>query len=119
MWTLGLTGLLALGFLLVPETVLRVLTNTAYLGAAPALQVIGLSMMFFGLASLFMNYGLATDRHQYITFVLLFTVVEVLLLVLFHTSPVVIAYDMLVTSLLMCVVSWVYMELQWRSVPNY
>lgn len=117
--TLLLTGLLAMGFLLVPETVLRVLTNTAYLGAAPALQVLGLSMMFFGLASLFMNYGLATDRHQYITFVLLFTAVEVLLLVLFHSSPVEIAYDMLVSSLLMCVVSWIYMELKWRSHPNY
>ena len=117
--TLLLTGLLAMGFLLVPETVLRVLTNTAYLGAAPALQILGLSMMFFGLASLFMNYGLATDRHQYITFVLLFTVVEVLLLVLFHSSPVEIAYDMLVSSLLMCVISWIYMELKWRSHRNY
>lgn len=117
--TLLLTGLLAMGFLLVPETVLSVLTNTAYLGAAPALQILGLSMMFFGLASLFMNYGLATDRHQYITFVLLFTVVEVLLLVLFHSSPVEIAYDMLVSSLLMCVISWIYMELKWRSHPNY
>ena len=81
--------------------------------------MIGFSMMFFGLASLFMNYGLAMDRHQYTSFLLIFTLVEVALLALFHSTPVEIAYDMLVTSLLMCVVSWVYMELKWRSVTIY
>lgn len=118
-WTLGLSGLCAMGFLLLPDTVLGLLSNKSYLGAAPVLQVIGFSMMFFGLASLFMNYGLATDRHQYTSFLLIFTLVEVALLALFHSTPVEIAYDMLVTSLLMCVVSWVYMELKWRSVTIY
>jgi O-antigen/teichoic acid export membrane protein len=119
MWNLTLTGMLALAFLLVPETVLGLLSTTSYLGAAPALQVVGISMMFFGLGVLFMNYGLATDRHQYIFFMLLFTVVEVVLLILFHSTPVEISYDMLVTGVLMCFVSWAYMELKWRSVPNY
>jgi O-antigen/teichoic acid export membrane protein len=119
LWNLGLTGLMAFGFLLLPETVLGVLSSTSYLGAAPSLQVVSISMIFFGLAGLFMNYGLATDRPAYIFFMMAFTVVEVLLLMVFHDSPVTIAYDMLVTCLFMCVVSWGYMEFRCRSRPNY
>jgi O-antigen/teichoic acid export membrane protein len=118
-WNLALTGLVALGFLLLPDLVLKILSNDSYIAAAPSLQVLGIAMMFFGLASLFMNYGLATNRHQYIAVILVFTLAEIALVMLFHSSPFEIACDMLVTSLSMCLLSYAYMEYMFRTETTY
>ena len=121
-WNVALTGLAAVVFLLLPDTILRLLSSVSvdnYAMAEQAIQVLGISMMFFGLTSLFMNYGLATNRHQYIIVILSFTLVEVALLMLFHSSPVAIAYDMLIVSLSMCLISYAYMEFKFRTETTY
>jgi O-antigen/teichoic acid export membrane protein len=121
-WNIVLSGLAALAFILLPDIILRLLSSVSvdsFSIAEQSLQVLGISMLFFGLASLFMNYGLATNRHQYIAVILSFTLVEVVLLMLFHSSPVEIAYDMLIVSLSMCLISYVYMEFKFHTETTY
>jgi O-antigen/teichoic acid export membrane protein len=121
-WNIALSGFAAAAFLLLPDFLLGLLTSVSvdnYSIAGPAMQVLGISMMFFGLTSLFMNYGLATNRHQYIAVILTFTLVEVALVMLFHSSPVEIAYDMLIVSLSMCLISYIYMEFKFHTESVY
>lgn len=121
-WNIVLSGLAALAFLILPDIILGLLTSVPvsdYSITRPALQVLGISMVFFGLTSLFMNYGLATNRHQYIAVILTFTLFEVVLVMLFHSSPVEIAYDMLIVSLSMCLISYVYMEFKFHTETTY
>ncbi|OPY31675.1 MAG: Polysaccharide biosynthesis protein [Methanomassiliicoccales archaeon PtaU1.Bin124] len=119
LYCLGLTGVAALVFLLAPNFVLTLLTSNKYADAAGPLQILGVSMMFFGLASLFMNYGLATNRRQYISVLIALTVVQFVLITLYHSTPMDIAYDMLATSMAICVFSWLYMELKFRTSATY
>jgi len=75
--TILLSGLAAAAFVLFPDAILHLLVpNNPYLvQIAPVLQILAPTMALFGLANLFMLYGLATDGHAYIVIQLLSTLV--------------------------------------------
>ena len=50
---------IALVFYIIPETLIRILYGSAYLGAVPLLHWLGLAMIFFGLLQLWTNYLMA------------------------------------------------------------
>lgn len=109
---LAMTGLVVISYFLFPDIILRLLYGgDKYIGAAAGLGILGLAMALLGVASLFMNYGLATDSRVYLAIMVFFTGMQVALIVLFHDSLVTIALDMLVAFGGTTLVSWAYMEL--------
>ncbi len=118
LWAFALTGGAALVYLLMPSIILEVLYGNEYSGAASALGIMGLAMAFFGLTNLFMNYGLATNSKMFSLTIFIFTVLEVVLIVTYHDSPVTIALDLFVVGLGTFLSSWTYMELKFRNDIN-
>ena len=115
LWALALTGGVALLYLPFPSFILESLYGNAYSGAATALSILGVAMAFFGLTNLFMNYGLAINSKMFSFTIFIFTILELLLIVTYHDSPVAIALDLLVVSLGTFISSWAYMELKFRK----
>lgn len=118
LWAFGLTGGVALVYLIMPSFILEVLYGNDFSGAATALSILGMAMAFFGLTNLFMNYGLAINSKIFSLTIFIFTVLEILLIVSYHDSPVVIALDLFVVGLGTFISSWAYMELKFRKDAN-
>jgi O-antigen/teichoic acid export membrane protein len=114
-WTLVVSGLVALFYYFEPGFIINLLYGTDYEGASSALAVIGIAMTMFGLATLFMNYGLATDSNALIMILAFFSVLEVALIVLFNSTPLQIAIDLLISSAGICIMSYLHLELRHRS----
>jgi O-antigen/teichoic acid export membrane protein len=115
LWAFALTVGVALVYLVAPSLILEILYGNAYSGAASALSILGMAMAFFGLTNLFMNYGLATNSKIFSLTIFIFTVLEVVLIVTYHDSPVTIALDLFVVGLGTFISSWSYMELKFRK----
>ena len=112
--TLGLGMIIALAYMIFPAPILNFLYGTVYADAATALSIVGFAMVFFGVAGLFLNYGLAIASRVYIAIFSVFTALQIALIVLFHSSPTEIALDLLVTSAGLVLVSWACMETRAR-----
>lgn len=114
-WLVGLTlGMVWTGFLLFPDVVMRIAYGAPYADAAECLPVVILAFALFGLASVFMKYGMATSDHVYAWIIAAFTVIGVLLVIANHATPLDVGYDMLFTSAGICTCSVIYMEASWR-----
>jgi O-antigen/teichoic acid export membrane protein len=109
-WSLVFMLSFALIYLLFPQQILHFLYGEQYIGAANALSILGFAMTFFALSGLILNYGLAVGSKVFIAVYSSFLVVEVTLIVLFHDSATTIALNMLVTSLCLAIVSFIFME---------
>jgi O-antigen/teichoic acid export membrane protein len=118
-WTLVISGIVALAYILIPGFIINLLYGAAYIEAAPSLAVLGLAMTMFGLASLFMNYGLATDSHALIVILAFFTVLEIALIEIWNATPLQIATDLLVGSAGICILSLAHLEIRRRSHGLY
>ncbi len=118
-WTLVISGIVALAYILIPGFIINLLYGAAYIEAAPSLAVLGVAMTMFGLASLFMNYGLATDSHALIVILAFFTVLEIALIEVWNATPLQIAIDLLVGSAGICILSLAHLEIRRRSHGLY
>jgi O-antigen/teichoic acid export membrane protein len=118
LWAFALTGGVALAYLVMPSFILEVLYGNDFSGAATALSILGMAMAFFGLTNLFMNYGLAVNSKIFSLMIFIFTVLEIILIVSYHDSPVTIALDLFVIGLGTFISSWAYMELKFRKDAN-
>jgi O-antigen/teichoic acid export membrane protein len=114
--TLILSGLVALAYLFIPDTIVSILIpGNLYRDLIPALLgPLGIAMVFLGLANLFMLYGLATDGHAYIIIMGLSVFVlgsAVGLVVISGTifTPTILAYIMIATGLFIVTLSAVYL----------
>jgi O-antigen/teichoic acid export membrane protein len=114
-WTLAISGVAAAVFLVIPDSVIGILYTSDYQSAGPSLSVLGVAMVLFGLATLFMNFGLATDSNAFITIMAVFTVLEIGLIAVWNTTPLEIAIDLLVSSIGLCAFSWAHLEIRRRS----
>jgi O-antigen/teichoic acid export membrane protein len=114
-WTLVISGLVAVVFLAIPDSVIGILYTSDYQGAGPSLSILGVAMVLFGLATLFMNFGLATDSNAFITILAFFTVLEIALIAIWNATPLEISIDLLGSSIGLCAFSWVHLELRHRS----
>lgn len=74
------------------------------------LQILGFAMVFFAMASLFMIYGLATDYRMLIWILAAATIMEILLIFLFHQSAEAIASDLLVSGIVTTALSSLYLR---------
>jgi O-antigen/teichoic acid export membrane protein len=114
-WTLLISSAVAVVFLMIPGLVIETLFGPSFSAAAPSLAVLGVAMVLFGLATLFMNFGLATDSNALITILAIFTVLEIIMIAIWNATPLDISLDLLVSSAGICALSWTHLELKHRS----
>ncbi len=114
-WTLAISSAVALVYLFIPEYVVNLLYGSGYVAAAPSLAVLGIAMVLFGLATLFMNFGLATDSNALIAILAVFTILEISLISIWNSTPMDISFDLLVSSIGICAFSWIHLEQRHRS----
>ncbi len=100
---------------LMPELVMRTVYGEAYVGAAGVLVILCLAMTLFGLASLFMAFGLATDGNRFIAIIAFFAVVEVVLMSLYNQTIEQLALVILGVSALMSAFCLIYLVYAVRS----
>lgn len=115
LWSLVLCVTPTLVIALVPELVMRIVYGEAYVGAAGVLVILCMAMTLFGLASLFMVFGLATDGNRFIAIIAFFSVVEVVSMSLYNETIEQLALVILVVSALMSVFCLLYLTYAVRS----
>ncbi|OPY32626.1 MAG: Polysaccharide biosynthesis protein [Methanomassiliicoccales archaeon PtaU1.Bin124] len=101
-------------FVLFPDQILRLIYQDSYVDAGPCLPTVIAAFALFGLASVYMNYGLARNDPVYVFILAIFTVIGTFLVLMYHQSPLQLGQDMLFASAGICVTSELYMELRWR-----
>lgn len=110
--TLAITGVITLFCWAFPRFVLNFVYGDEFLDAAEILPVVILAFSLFGLATMFQRYGLATWKWTLIEIYVIFTVIGIGLISVFHGSPMEIALDMLACSAGISIFSAVYLELK-------
>ncbi len=115
LWSLLLCGAPTLMIALMPEFVIGTIYGEAYLGAAGVLVILCLAMTLFGLASLFMVFGLATDGNRFIAIIAFFAVIEVVLMSIFNQSIEQLATVILLVSALMATFCLLYLTYAIKS----
>ncbi len=96
---MGLCLLVNIVVMLFPSEIINILYGNEYVGAENTLIIMSWAMTFLSLSNLFMNYGLATDDYPYIFIMAFFTMLEIGLIILYHSSMEAIASSVLVSSL--------------------
>ncbi len=85
-YTIVLAGSGTLLYILFPRLVMGVLFGGKYLEAASILALYGFAMLPMGLLLILINYNLARTNTKFIKFLILFTFLQVCLIVLFHQT---------------------------------
>lgn len=103
---------------LIPELVMETVYGEAYVGGG-VLVILCLAMTLFGLASLFMVFGLATDDDLLIAIIAFFAVAEVALMSLYNQTIEQLALVILGVSALMSAFYLIYLLYAARSGGPY
>ena len=102
-----------IGCTLFPNDIMNIVYTYHYAEAAICLPVVIAAFSLFGLASIFMNYGLARSDNAFIAILAIFSGLGVIAILLNHQTPIDIGYDMLIAGAGICISSLLYMELRW------
>lgn len=83
-----IAGIALVLYYLFPETIIRILSlgSTEYLAASNILFILGLSLTFLSLTNLKIIYSLSIKRMKFASFLILFVIIQIILLTLFHNS---------------------------------
>lgn len=95
-----LSGSVTLAYLLFPNVAIGVF-GPNYTGAIPLIAPYGLAMFFFSLTVVIMHYHLALKDMRYIALFAGFTVLEVVMFIVFHSSLLEMARVLLVSNFLL------------------
>jgi len=106
---------MVLAYLLLADPLIGLLYGAEYAGASIYLSILALAMSLFGMANLFMILGLSMDSFGYIWILASFTVVQLVLFMLFHSELMQLAWAMLVIGMGICLSS---AALMWRSMRH-
>ncbi|OGD66828.1 hypothetical protein A3F08_00415 [Candidatus Berkelbacteria bacterium RIFCSPHIGHO2_12_FULL_36_9] len=91
-------------FVIFPEFTIKVLFGSQYLSGANILGSLSLAMFFLALVNVFVNYYMAIGKNGYIYFLLIFAILEIVLMILFHSNFQQIINNLIITfgGLLTC-----------------
>lgn len=106
-YTAILSGSIALAYLFFPQLVVKVF-GANYKAALPLVAPYGLAMFFFSLTVIVMHYHLAIRNMRYIAFFSGFTLLEIFLLAIFHSSILEMVEVLLVANFLLLIMSLFY-----------
>jgi len=106
-YTALLSGSVVAVYLLLPGVVV-LLFGPSYAEALPLVAPYATAMLFFSLTGIILNYHLAVKNLRYVPIFAAFTFAEVLLLLLFHPSPLAMSYVLMLANLALLVASLAY-----------
>jgi O-antigen/teichoic acid export membrane protein len=102
-----------IGITLFPNEVINIVSTYHYAEATICLPVVIAAFSLLGLASVFMNYGLARSDNVYVGILAVFSGLGVIAILLNHKTPIDFGYDLLFAGAGICISSFSYMELRW------
>ena len=108
-YTAVLSGAMALGYWFFPNLAITIPYGAEYLDAIPILRIYGIAMFFFSLTVVIMRYTLAISHVKYVYLLLIFTVLEIGLLYLFHSTIYIMAQILLIVNFLLFLSSYIYL----------
>ncbi len=112
------TGILAALFWFFPSQIIEIPFGAEYIGAAPLIQLYGLTTLFFSLTVVIMRFNLAIHNTKYVYLLLSFTVLEVGLLSVFNNDPMEMIRVLLVVNVVLFIASYVYVKLNVNFLKN-
>ena len=102
-----LSGFVVATYILFPRLVV-IFFGSRYLEALPLIAPYGLAMLFFSLSTILLNYHLAIKNMRYVVIFAGFTILEVFLLLIFHTSPLEMIYVLLSVNFALLIAGLIY-----------
>lgn len=99
----AISVLVLIFFTIFPEFAIRMLFGVKYLEVAPYLGWFGLAMVFYSLASVFVNYFMAVHARKFIYPFAAAIILQIILIILFHHDILAITMSVLAASTLMLV----------------
>lgn len=108
-YTAVLSGAMALGYWFFPNLAITIPYGIEYLDAIPVLRLYGIAMFFFSLTVVIMRYTLAISHVKYVYLLVMFTLIEIGLLYLFHTTILIMAQIILIVNFLLFISSYIYL----------
>lgn len=100
-------GIAALIFFLFPTTIIGIFYGEEYIGAEILLKYYGIFIFFFSIASVFVYNSLANNRFGYVYIFVIFSIIEIGLIWLYHHTLISIIQILLIISILLVVVGFV------------
>lgn len=110
LYTGSLSGTLALIYVLFPQLVVKIF-GQKYIGALPLVSPYGMAIFFFSLIVILMHYHLAIKNMKYIVLLTGFTLLEISLFFVFHSSIIQMVWVFFWSNLIFLLVSLLY---TWR-----
>jgi len=105
-----ISGFIVLVYILYPELIVKVFGNK-YIGAIDLVAPYGMAMFFFSITITTMYYHLAIKNIRYIIIFIGFTLLEIMLFLIFHSSILEMVQILLMTNLMLAITSIIY---TWR-----
>lgn len=105
LYTVAISLIGVLGFLLFPELAIKILFGNRFVAAAPLLKFYGLAMMFMAIISILINFNLARHRTEFIYSLGAGCVVLITLINLFHDSLLTVIFIIMAISISLAVVN--------------
>jgi len=112
------TGILAALFWFFPSQIIEIPFGAEYIGAAPLIQLYGLTTLFFSLTVVIMRFNLAIHNTKYVYLLLSFTILEVGLLSVFNKDPMEMIRVLLVVNVVLFIASYLYVKLNINFLKN-
>ncbi len=106
-YTMILAGFVLMIYILFPQQIINVFGHK-YLSGVSLIIPYGMAMFFFSMVIVIMRYYLAIKDMKYITFFVLFTILETLLLFMFHSSTMEMVHVLLWVNLIFLLSSLLY-----------
>lgn len=107
-YTALLCGVATLGYFAFPSLIVRVIFGKEYLAAIPLIGLFGLAMYFFSLTNILLMYQLSIHRLAFVKTLIMATVLEVVLIILFHQTLTQVILSLLLVSLFLFFVNIYY-----------
>jgi O-antigen/teichoic acid export membrane protein len=104
------SGFFAMIYWFFPYILIKIPYGIEFIDAAPVLQLYGLVMFFFSLTVVIMRYNLAIHNLNYVYLFLLFTISEIVLLTIFHSSMLEMVKILLIVNIILFISSYLYIE---------
>lgn len=98
--TLGIALIGLLGYFLFPHLVVSLLYGIKYGGIEGIIIITGLTMTFFSISSLLINYFIAVERKKFVFLMIFFIILETLLIALFHSTFTEVALMVLISNII-------------------
>ena len=97
-------------FMLIPESIIKILYGSNYIEMAPFLIYLGISFTFLSLTNLNLIYGLSTKGIKRSFYLFIFLAIEIIILFLYHNSILEYVMGFMVSNIIMFIGSFFFIR---------